>query len=420
MSLITNNIKTNKWIAGTLPAILLHICIGNVYCWSLLKGPIATEIGCPVASIEFAFSLAIFFLGMSAAFGGSIVEKNVKYSSLSSALYFVGGLTGTMLAMYLHSVVLLFVFYGCIMGIGLGLGYLSPIKTLMLWFYDHKGLATGIAISGFGLSKVIMSPFIVWCNTNYNIFTTITIIGLFSLICMLSASFLIHKPSDWIEHTDKKSLNDFLKIIFNPLYILIWIMFYLNITAGLAIISFESNIASYYNISAVGLLAAGTALFNTLGRFGYASVSDKIQNKAWIYVIIFSSSLIAAILGLINIPTLVFTVIIAMFIINAGYGGGFSALPVLLESKFGMKNISTIHGLCLSAWAFAGLSGNNITNYIINELNGTYNDVFITVGCMYFIALGISIYLTSTNIKASKNSMFKNIRWDMFRFNYLT
>lgn len=167
---MSNNIKNNKWIAGALPAILLHICIGSVYCWSLLKGPIALEIGCSVSSIEFAFSLAIFFLGMSAAFGGSIVEKNVKYSSLSSALYFVGGLCGTMMAMYLHSVILLFVFYGCIMGIGLGLGYLSPIKTLMLWFYNHKGLATGIAISGFGLSKVIMSPIIVWCNTNYNIY----------------------------------------------------------------------------------------------------------------------------------------------------------------------------------------------------------------------------------------------------------
>lgn len=389
-----NSIKTNKWIAGALPAILLHICIGSVYCWSLLKGPIATEIGCPVASIEFAFSLAIFFLGMSAAFGGSIVEKNVKYSSVCSVLYFVGGLAGTMLAMYLHSVILLFVFYGCIMGIGLGLGYLSPIKTLMLWFYEHKGLATGIAISGFGLSKVIMSPFIVWCNTNYNIYTTITIIGLFSLICMLTAAYLIRKPANWTEHTDKKSLADFLKIIFNPVYILIWIMFYLNITAGLAIISFESNIATFYNITTIGLLASGTALFNTIGRFGYASVSDKIQNKAWIYVIIFGSSLIASILGFINIIQLPCIIIIAMFIINAGYGGGFSALPVLLESKFGMKNISTIHGLCLSAWAFAGLSGNNITNYIINNLHGTYHDVFITVCCMYLISLGISGYLT--------------------------
>lgn len=210
---------------------------------------------------------------------------------------------------------------------------------------------------------------------------------------MLTASYLIRKPSDWTEHTDKKSLSDFLKIIFNPSYILIWIMFYLNITAGLAIISFESSIAAFYNITAIGLLASGTALFNTLGRFGYASLSDKIQNKAWIYIIIFISSLIASTLGCINIIQLPLFIIISMFIINAGYGGGFSALPVLLESKFGMKNISTIHGLCLSAWAIAGLSGNNITNYIINNLHGTYNDVFITVGCMYMISLGISGFL---------------------------
>lgn len=390
-----NNIKTNKWIAGALPAILLHICIGSVYCWSLIKTPIATELGCNVSTIEFAFSLAIFFLGMSAAFGGSIVEKNVKYSSLCSALYFVGGLAGTILAMYLHSVILLFVFYGCIMGIGLGLGYLSPIKTLMLWFYEHKGLATGIAISGFGLSKTILSPFIVWCTNTYNIYITLTCICIFSLICMMTASFLIHKPQNWKEPKQNHKLQDFIKIIFNPSYILIWIMFYLNITAGLAIISFESNIASFYNIANIGLIAAMSALFNTIGRFGYASISDKFNNKSIVYLIIFISSLIVSVLCSINIISIyTFIIIIGMLIINAGYGGGFSVLPVLLESKFGMKNISTIHGLCLSAWAIAGLTGNQITNFILNYCNGTFSDVFITVSCLYFISLGISGFLT--------------------------
>lgn len=390
-----NNIKTNKWIAGALPAILLHICIGSVYCWSLIKTPIAAEIGCNVSTIEFAFSVAIFFLGMSAAFGGSIVEKNVKYSSVWAGLYFVGGLFGTMMAMYLHSIPLLFVFYGCIMGIGLGLGYLSPIKTLMLWFYDHKGLATGIAISGFGLSKTILSPFIVWCTNTYNIYITLTCICIFSLICMMIASFLIHKPQNWTEPKQTHKLQDFIKIIFNPSYILIWIMFYLNITAGLAIISFESNIASFYSITNIGLLAAMTALFNTIGRFGYASMSDKFTNKSIIYLIIFISSLIVSILCSINIiPMHTFIIVIGMLVINAGYGGGFSVLPVLLESKFGMKNISTIHGLCLSAWAIAGLTGNQITNFILNYCNGTFSDVFTTVSCLYFISLGISGFLT--------------------------
>ena len=390
-----NNIKTNKWIAGALPAILLHICIGSVYCWSLIKTPIAAEIGCNASTIEFAFSVAIFFLGMSAAFGGSIVEKNVKYSSVCAGLYFVGGLFGTMMAMYLHSIPLLFVFYGCIMGIGLGLGYLSPIKTLMLWFYDHKGLATGIAISGFGLSKTILSPFIVWCTNTYNIYITLTCICIFSLIYMMIASFLIHKPQNWTEPKQTHKLQDFIKIIFNPSYILIWIMFYLNITAGLAIISFESNIASFYSITNIGLLAAMTALFNTIGRFGYASLSDKFTNKSIIYLIIFISSLIVSILCSINIiPMYTFIIVIGMLVINAGYGGGFSVLPVLLESKFGMKNISTIHGLCLSAWAIAGLTGNQITNFILNYCNGTFSDVFTTVSCLYFISLGISGFLT--------------------------
>lgn len=170
-------------------------------------------------------------------------------------------------------------------------------------------------------------------------------------------------------------------------------MFYLNITSGLAIISFESNIASYYNILNIGILAAMTALFNTIGRFGYASISDKFNNKSIIYLIIFISSLIVSILCSINIIFVSVFIIIGMLVINAGYGGGFSVLPVLLESKFGMKNISTIHGLCLSAWAFAGLTGNQITNFILNYYHGTYNDVFMTVCCLYFISLGISGFL---------------------------
>ncbi len=152
----------NKWMRGAIPALFLHSCIGSVYCWSLLKGNIAQEMGIEVYQIEFAFSLAIFFLGMSAALGGRFVEKAVKLSSMLSCLCFASGLLLSVLAIRMQSPLGFMLSYGCLMGIGLGLGYLSPVKTLMLWFNRHKGLATGIAISGFGLSKVLFSPFIEW------------------------------------------------------------------------------------------------------------------------------------------------------------------------------------------------------------------------------------------------------------------
>ena len=140
------NVKiNNKWIRGALPAVLIHISIGSVYAWSLFVKPISQYINKSESSVQFAFSLAIFFLGMSAAFGGKIVEKNIKRSSLISCLCFCSGLLLTSIAIYLKSLFLVYIGYGVLMGIGLGVGYITPVKTLMLWFKEHKGLATGVS-----------------------------------------------------------------------------------------------------------------------------------------------------------------------------------------------------------------------------------------------------------------------------------
>lgn len=379
----------NKWIRGAIPALFIHCCIGSVYCWSLLKDNIAAAMSVQTSSIEFAFSLAIFFLGMSAAFAGRFVEQQVKYASLVSCICFVTGLLGAIVAIDIGSVALLMLCYGALMGVGLGIGYLSPVKTLMIWFSEHKGLATGIAISGFGLSKVLFSPFIEWCNTNYGINTTLFSMSLISLVLMLIASLLIKKPNGWKEKKTKFSWNAIMKILTNPTYIKIWIIFYLNITCGLALISFEKSIGLFYGITAIGLLSALTATFNTIGRFGYSTLSDYFNNKAIIYLIIFGTSVLGIAMNIITLPMLF--IIVMLCIINAGYGGGFSTLPTLLESKFGMKQISMIHGFALSAWAWAGLSGNQLSNLIINKLNRTYTDLFMVLSVLYFIALLITI-----------------------------
>ena len=378
----------NKWIRGAIPALLLHVCIGTVYCWSLLKDEIAQAIGSSVSSIEFAFSLAIFFLGMSASFGGRFIEKNVKKASILSLICFILGILGSVIAIFFKSVPLLFLFYGCLMGIGLGLGYLSPVKTLMIWFNKHKGLATGIAISGFGLAKVLFSPFIVWCNKNYDIYTTLISISCISLLSMSIASYLIKKPEGWVEQTKKVKILDTIKILFNPTYLAIWLIFYINITCGLALISFEKNIAHNVGIENIGLLAALTALFNALGRFGYSASSDYMKDKTWVYITIFATSIISLLLGITLFSWLCVTIL--LLVINAGYGGGFSTLPTLLQNRFGMSNISMIHGFALSAWAWAGLSGNQLSNLILNYYNGTYITLFIVLGVMYSVALGIT------------------------------
>jgi OFA family oxalate/formate antiporter-like MFS transporter len=380
--------KLNKWLNGALPALFIHSCIGSVYCWSLLKGDIAESMGTSVSSIELAFSLAIFFLGMSAAFCGRFVEKNVKRSSMLSTLCFSIGLLGSAFAIWISSIWLLFLFYGVIMGIGLGLGYLSPVKTLMLWFSKHKGLATGIAISGFGLSKVIFSPFIEWCTPKFGIEMTLILMSLISIVFMSVSVLFVHKPLDWKETSSDFSISRCIKFITEKTYIKIWIVFYLNITCGLALISFEKNLGLAVGIVNIGLLSSITAAFNTLGRFGYSSVSDYLRDKSWIYIIIFATSLVACILGM---WMTAIVVIILLCVINMGYGGGFSTLPTLLQSRFGMGNISTIHGLALSAWAWAGLSGNQLSNLVINYYGRSYSDLLVILGFLYLVSLVIAI-----------------------------
>ena len=379
----------SKWIHGALPALLIHCCIGTVYCWSLLKGDIAGLMKVNVSSIEFAFSLAIFFLGMSAAFGGRFVEKNVRRSSLVSMLCFSGGLLGTIYAITLGSIPLLFLFYGGIMGIGLGLGYLSPVKTLMLWFSKHKGLATGIAISGFGLSKALFSPFITWCNSGYGIKATLFCISVVSIICMGAASMLIRKPDGWKEDSMKFSILEAIRTILNPVYLKIWVVFYLNITCGLALIAFEKDLAEKSGLGWIGILASLTALFNTLGRFGYSTVSDWTKDKSKIYLTIFLTSGLAMMLP-IFFGLKIWVIVVMLCIINSGYGGGFSTLPTFLESKFGMKRISMIHGFALSAWGWAGLSGNQLSNLVLNYYHGEFNDLFIVLCSLYILAFIIT------------------------------
>ena len=383
--------KGNKWLSGAIPALLIHCCIGSVYCWSLLKNNIAQEMGIQSSNIEFAFSLAIFFLGMSAAFCGRFIEKNVKYSSLISAICFTSGLLLTTVAMYLHSVPLLYLSYGCIMGIGLGIGYLSPVKTLMLWFSEHKGLATGIAISGFGLSKAILSPLIEWCNANHSIYITLWSIALVSMFCMLLASALIKKPEGWVETTDKFSIKDAWHIITNSEYIKIWLIFYLNVSLGLCLISFEKDMCLTNGVTIVAIISSLTAFFNTIGRFGYSSCSDFLKRKEIIYMVIFASSFLVCFIYGMNLISLSVATVLLLCIVNAGYGGGFSTLPTLLQSKFGMKNISTIHGLALSAWAWAGLTGNQLSNLIINKMGLGYTQLIAVVGILYCVSLIITL-----------------------------
>ena len=397
---------SNKWTRAAIPALLLHCSIGTVYCWSTFKTQIAEYIGKSTSSVEWAFSLAIFFLGMSAAFMGNVVEKNIHRSSLIAAFCFAFGLAGTALFIYLKSLVGILICYGCIMGIGLGLGYLSPVKTLMLWFKNNKGLATGLAVAGFGAAKAIATPIMeAMMASGMALYTMFFILAGVYFVMMIIGHLLLKKPDGWHEEQGEKEAHPIkaffskFKVFKDKTFIGVWLVFYINITCGLAIISNEKDL-----IKMIGLAPAviGTicAIFNAGGRLGYSALADGLKDRNTMYKIILVSEIaitaIAVALGFINgFDSSIISVIIVLallFLVNAGYGGGFSNLPTLLSDHFGMKSISTIHGVALSAWAFAGLTGNQMAS-IIKSATGSVTWVFVATLILYVIAMVINLLL---------------------------
>lgn len=390
----------NKWIRSAIPALLIHCSIGTVYCWSTFKEAIANKIGVSTFATGWAFSLAIFFLGMSAAFAGKIVEKNIHKSSLIACICFTVGMIGTGLTIHFCSgitaLIGIYIFYGCIMGIGLGVGYLTPVKTLMLWFSDQKGLATGISIMGFGLAKAIATPIMELLQRKYGISSMFYILGSIYFVMMFIGHILLKKPDGWIEDDIKNNEFKSLSMFKDKTFIGIWLMFYINIHCGLMLISYEKQILGniFTSLSIIAIIPSITATCNALGRIGYSTISDKMKDRNTVYEIIFLSSFLISLItyGTNMISSLYgIFIIILLMMINLGYGGGFSTLPALLSSRFGMDNISKIHGLSLSAWAIAGLTGNNLSELILKITNNNYNYLFIITSILYFSALLISI-----------------------------
>lgn len=392
----------NKWIRAAIPALLIHISVGTVYCWSTFKQAIAEQIGMSQFSVGWAFSFAIFFLGMSATFAGKFVEKNIHKSSLLACICFSIGMIGTGLCIKFltgwAALIGIYICYGTIMGIGLGVGYLTPVKTLMLWFSKNKGLATGISIMGFGLAKAIATPIMDILQNKYGIVAMFVILGAIYFVVMFIGHLLLKKPDGWIEPQNIEKYN-ILSMFKQKEFIGIWIMLYLNIHCGLMIISYEKQILNVAFVGAatlatiVSVVPSCTAISNALGRISYSTVSDKLKQRNIIYKIIFISCIIISGLmiftnaasGVISI-VLSIIVIAYLLIINAGYGGGFSTLPALLSERFGMKKISQIHGLALSAWAVAGLTGNNTSEIILSN-GGNYNIVISIAAILYSVAL---------------------------------
>ena len=374
---------------------------------------------------------------MSAAFLGSVVEKDIHKSSLIAAICFAAGMAGTGFFIWYGgnhpgsplALIGIYVCYGLIMGIGLGTGYLSPVKTLMLWFKDRKGLATGLAVAGFGAAKAIASPIMEKMLVSLGdggIYKMFWILAGVYFVMMFVGHLFLAKPEGWHEPAKKEKGQGALAVIKSKpgVFIGIWLMFYINITCGLALISQEKMIFKCIGLAGVaGILSSVTAVCNAAGRLGLSAMADKMKNRNTIYKIIFIASifftgLVILTKGITNMgeTTILLVLVLALlFVVNAGYGGGFSNVPTLLSDHYGMESISAIHGIVLSAWAFAGLTGNQLANFIVNKVQpakeavmvgdyavqpeGYQAVLYVTIG-LYAIALLVSIFLVDHKKKA--------------------
>jgi OFA family oxalate/formate antiporter-like MFS transporter len=369
----------NKWLNCAIPGVALTTCIGSVYCWSQFAANLMEAFALTRFQTDIGFMLIIFFLGMCAAAFGQVIEKNPRMGAWLSTVVFITGFMMLGTAVAVGSVPAFYI-STAVIGAGTGIGYVTPVKTLMAFFSDHKGLASGLAITGFGLAKFIASPVIEWLLANVSLSNMFFIMGGIYAVVMLVSSLLLRKyPYPLSETTYDNNCFRYSYILKNKEWWSIWFMFMTNISCGLAIISQEKGLLTALGISAIAMVLSGTALSNAGGRLGFSSVSDKIGRKA-AYHFVCSFGILGAVFCITGSPMLS---VIGILLCEAAYGGNFSVLPSLLAKRFGMSNASRVHSITLTGWSIGGIVGPLLANTF------TGNSLYIVLAVLYFIAFTV-------------------------------
>ncbi|HEP4379102.1 TPA: OFA family MFS transporter [Streptococcus pyogenes] len=394
--------KTKRYIIATA-GILLHLMLGSTYAWSVYRNPILQETGWDQAPVAFAFSLAIFCLGLSAAFMGNLVEQyGPRLTGTVSAILYASGNMLTGLAIDRKEIWLLYIGYGVIGGLGLGAGYITPISTIIKWFPDKRGMATGFAIMGFGFASLLTSPIAQWLIETEGLVATFYLLGLIYLIVMFFASQLIIKPTAAeIAILDKKRLqnNSYLiegmtakEALKTKSFYCLWVILFINITCGLGLISVVAPMAQDLTgmspeMSAIVVGAMG--IFNGFGRLVWASLSDYIGRRVTV-ILLFLVSIIMTISLIFAHSSLIFMISIATLM--TCYGAGFSLIPPYLSDLFGAKELATLHGYILTAWAIAALTGPMLLSITV-EWTHNYLLTLCVFIVLYILGLMVALRL---------------------------
>ena len=391
---ITASHGYNRWLIPPA-ALAVHLCIGQAYAFSVFNEPMTRVLGISASApddwklttLGWIFSLAIVFLGLSAAFTGKWLEKvGPRRTMFLAACCFGGGFLLSAIGVKTHQIWLLYLGYGVIGGCGLGLGYVAPVSTLIKWFPDRRGMATGMAIMGFGggamlgapLAQALMNYF--HSDTTVGVAETFMVMGTLYFISMVIGALAIRiphpdwKPAGWVPPAVPKKMVTHRHVhidqaLKTPQFYLLWLILCLNTTAGIGILSqapvmiqemFKGSISKEAAVGFVGLLS----LFNMGGRFVWSSASDYLGRKNTFFVYfalgIFLYSMLPTFSGEGNMVMF----IVAAAVILSMYGGCFSTIPAYLADIFGTKYVGSIYGCLLTAWSVAGVLGPVLVNYI--------------------------------------------------------
>ncbi|MDE2051281.1 MAG: OFA family MFS transporter [Gammaproteobacteria bacterium] len=384
----------SRWMVPPA-ALCIHLCIGQAYAFSVFNLPMTRLLGITdsapgdwkLTDLGWIFTLAIFFLGVSAAvFGRWVEEGGPRRAMFASALCFGGGFLISAAGVYVHDIWIIYLGYGVLGGIGLGLGYISPVSTLIKWFPDRPGMATGMAIMGFGGGALIASPLSVWLLAHFStprhvgVAETFIVLGVVYFIFMMVGAAIVRvpapgwRPAGWSPPARQPKLvtsaNVYVyRALRTPQFWLIWWVLCLNVTAGIGVLGQASAMSQEMFPGKVSAVAAAgfvglMSLFNMAGRFLWASASDLIGRKNTYFCFFILGTVLYALvptagrLGSVAFFVLCFLIIISM------YGGGFSTIPAYLRDMFGTRYVGAIHGWLITAWSAAGVLGPVLVNYI--------------------------------------------------------
>ncbi|MFD8495020.1 OFA family MFS transporter [Amycolatopsis sp. NPDC059657] len=381
----------SRWLVPPA-ALSVHLSIGQAYAWSVFKPPLEKTLSLSGTQSALPFQLGIVMLGLSAAFGGTFVERNgPRWAMFVSMVCFCSGFLVSALGVATSQYWLVVLGYGGLGGIGLGIGYISPVSTLIKWFPDRPGMATGIAIMGFGGGALIASP---WSNqmlgaapwTTGTIATAFLVHGLVYAVFMTLGILLVRVPADdwkpdgWVPKTDhghvliSKGNVSAANAIKTPQFWCLWVILCFNVTAGIGILEKASPmITDFFKQTSTPVLAASAAGFvallslcNMLGRFVWSSTSDLIGRKNIYRVYLGVGALLYLTIALTTNTSKPVFILCAMVILSF-YGGGFATIPAYLKDLFGTYQVGAIHGRLLTAWSVAGVLGPLIVNAIADS-----------------------------------------------------